>query len=233
VGAAQPSQAQEFRFSTVVLHTGDTLRGPCVMYLDRDLLLITMPDQTVRTVPAVAIRTFAVRGEVLRHGSGERPVRVQPTSDSPLWWYGTSRARQFLVYPWNRDKPNAEHMAPAFFERLNGGPYILLRRRNLISRVAQLREPVIPGGWPVATSIPRTLRHEYLEPRDQFYLATPEGTIVPLRRPRRDLLEYFSAEADQLEKLAKDQGMSFNDALHLAHMVDFVNELHRTQVSLR
>lgn len=229
--AAQPTLAQEFRYSTVVLHTGDTLRGPCVMMLDTDLLFISMPDQTVRSVPAVAVRTFAVRGEIMRPVNS--PQTFRPTQNrSQLWWYGTQRARQFLVYPWNRDKAYASSQAPAFFERLNGGPVIMLRRRVLLPRVVRWTEPMIPGAMP-AHYMRRTLSNEYVEPRDYFYLATPEGRIVPLRRPKRDLLAYFPVEAEQLEKLANDQNLSFNNAYHLARLVDFANELRRMQVSVR
>ncbi|OON67423.1 hypothetical protein B0919_18335 [Hymenobacter sp. CRA2] len=226
---------QTFMGSTVVLTNGDTLHGPLALRQDMDLLLITMPDRTVRTVPALAVRTFAVRGELIRHegllattrdplGPGISPVQVRRR------WHDVQRARPFLVYPWDHDRDNSAMTTPAFFERLNGGPFVLLRRQQLVQRSTAASDPYLPsalGNLPYRRS---SARYYYTDVRESFYLGTPQGTVVALRRPKRDLLAYFPAEADAIEQYARDNGLSFTDSFHLARLVDYANSLRTLAV---
>ncbi|KUG09460.1 hypothetical protein [Solirubrum puertoriconensis] len=217
------ARAQQFASSTVVLNSGDTLRGPLTMYLDRDLLLLTLPDGRVRTVPANEVRTFAVRGDgqpfdatanghmqPLRSGRGELP------------WFGYNRARQFHVYRWSRDMPNANFTCPAFFELMSGGPVTLYRRCNLVLRRVPWADPTF---WS-PTAIPtRRLSDMYYMPADKYFLGTPDGYIVRLRQPKRDLLAYFAREARDIEKFARQHNLRFTDPRQLARLVDYANKL--------
>lgn len=227
------SLPQQFMSSTVVLNDGDTLRGSVVLHNDLDLLLITMPDGTVRSVPALAVRTFAVRDE------------IRPFDRLPPMYRGTDmlmssrprrrqllvqRARPFLVYPWNHDRDYGSNLAPAFFERLNGGPVILLRRQQLVTRNVSLTDPGLMGSY-----MPRFSNsgYFYTDVREQLYLATPQGSIVPLRRPKRDLLAYFPAEAEQIEEYAHLNHLSYVDGAQLARLVDYANSLRELTASAR
>lgn len=224
---------QQFLSSTVVLTTGDTLRGSVVLHNELDLLLITMPDGTVRSVPALSVRTFAVRDEI-------RPVERLPpqyrSTDalmSPRMrrrQHLVQRARPFLVYPWNHDRDYGSALAPAFFERLNGGPVILLRRQHLVTRNVYMTEPGLMGSY-----MPRFSGsgYYYTEVRELLYLATPQGRIVPLRRPRRDVLAYFPAEAEQMEEYARQHRLDYEDGLQLARIVDYANSLRDLTASAR
>lgn len=231
-GQAQlKGMAQEFLSSTVVLTNGDTLRGSLVLHNDLDLLLITMPDGTVRTVPALSVRTFAVRGEIrpfdrlppqYRNSAAFSPPRIRRRLRE------VQRARPFLVYPWNHDRDYGSALAPAFFERLNGGPVILLRRQQLVTRAVPWSDPSLMSGYmprPMGTS------YYYTDVREQLYLATPQGGIVPLRRPKRDLLAYFPAEAEQIEAYARQNRLDFVDSAHLAQLVDYANSLRSLTAS--
>ncbi len=216
---------QEYRQGTVVLTSGDTLRGPLKLYLDRDVLLVTMPDSTVRTVAAVAVRTFAVRGAVLPYGTSLPSARTALPARVRRFRQGPLRARPFLVYHWNHDKAS-DYTSPAFFERLNGGPVVLLRRRFLVRRSVSQSDAY---GYPATYYRPRVPapRISYLDVSDWYYLGTPEGQVVALRRPRRDLLGYFQAEAAQLEAYAEEHKLSFDADHDLARLVDYANALRQ------
>ncbi|MCC3158146.1 hypothetical protein LJ737_12930 [Hymenobacter sp. 15J16-1T3B] len=224
---------QQFTSSTVVLTNGDTLRGSLVLHTELDLLLITMADHTVRTVPALAVRTFAVRGEIMhfdqlppqyRGSLAFTPVRKR------LRRYELQRARPFLVYPWNHDRDQAPATAPAFFERLNGGPVILLRRQQLVRRSLSWSDAALMGGGGYATQAAGPMYY-YTDVRELMYLGTPQGTIVALRRPKRDLLAYFPREAEQLEEYARLHNLDYGNSGHLARLVDYANSLQQATAS--
>ncbi|RTQ50733.1 hypothetical protein EJV47_08885 [Hymenobacter gummosus] len=214
-----------FTSSTVVLTNGDTLRGSLILHSELDVLLITMADNTVRTVPAMMVRTFAVRGEIMsfdrlpaqyRNSSAFVPARVRRRGQD------VQRSRPFLVYPWNRDRDQAPASAPAFFERLNGGPVILLRRQQLVQRAVPWSDAYFNTGY---AARPAGGPYYYTDVRENLYLGTPQGSIVALRKPRRDLLAYFPAEAAQIERYAEEYGLNFTDSAHLARLVDYANSL--------
>jgi hypothetical protein len=224
---------QEFLASTVVLTSGDTLRGSLLLRLDMDLLLVTMADNTVRTVHALAVRTFAVRGEVMRFDR----LPAQYGAGSPLTphrqrrgWYDVQRSRPFLVYPWNHDREYSPATAPAFFERLNGGPVILLRRQQLVQRAMPWSDPYFATGYSMR---PSGGAMYYTDVREMLYLGTPEGNVLALRKPKRDLLAYFPAEAAEIEQYARQNNLSFTDSYQLAKLVDYANSLRQTQASVQ
>ncbi|RAK65674.1 hypothetical protein DLM85_13170 [Hymenobacter edaphi] len=222
---------QEFSASTVVLTNGDTIRGSLMLHNELDLLLVTMADGTVRTVPALAVRTFAVSGEIMRfdrlppqylNSAAFTPARVRRR------WHQVQRARPFLVYAWNHDRDYATSSAPAFFERLNGGPVILLRRQQLVQRAVPWSDATMASGYMMR---PAGTPYFYTDVRELLYLGTPEGTIVALRRPKRDLLAYFPAEAAQLEQYAHAHGLDFANSAELARLVDYANSLRQLTAS--
>lgn len=221
---------QEFMSSTVVLTSGDTLRGSLVLHTELDLLLVTLPDKTVRTVPALAVRTFAVRDEIMRSDRLPMAYGGQPGFGAGRVlrrWYPVQRARPYLVYAWNHDREQAGSAAPAFFERLNGGPVILLRRQQLVRRTVAWSDPALGWGY----GMPSGYSYRYIDVRELLYLGTPQGGIVPLRKPKRDLLAYFPAEAEQLEQYARQHSLDYADSLHLARLVDYANSLRQATAS--
>lgn len=222
---------QEFTASTVILTSGDTIRGSLALLNELDVLLVTVADGTVRTIPALSVRTFAAQGEIMRfdrlpmhyrNSAAFAPARMRRR------WHQVQRARPFLVYPWNHDHDYATATAPAFFERLNGGPVILLRRQQLVRRSMPWADPGMSSGYMVQqVGTP----YYYTDVRELLYLATPQGSIVALRRPKRDLLAYFPAEAAQLEEYARRNNLSYNDSGHVARLVDYANSLQQVTAS--
>ena len=54
---------QQFNQGSVLLSSGDTLSGPLGLHRGEETLTMTFSDNTVRTLPAVNVQSFAVRGE--------------------------------------------------------------------------------------------------------------------------------------------------------------------------
>ncbi|UYZ60379.1 hypothetical protein [Hymenobacter latericus] len=239
----QRNLVQQFDAATVVLTSGDTLRGPAALHTDRDVLLMSMPDNSVRTVAALAVTSFATRGEQAQPANyfdqyydfydarrgyfygnpGWGPLPVQARHQRP----DTARVRVFRTFRWNRGNDYSDFRSPAFFEQLSRGPVLLLRRESLIERPVSAADPMFRPYYAYApiAALPRGTMGYYTTIRDQFFLGTPEGNVVMLRNPRRDLLAYFRPEADRIERYAKQHRLSFSEAHELAFIVNYANSL--------
>ncbi|UYZ64250.1 hypothetical protein [Hymenobacter weizhouensis] len=229
---------QEFTQATVLLSTGDTLTGPVALHRSEDMLTMTLPDNSVRTLPAVAVQSFAVQGE--RYD----PRRDQYYYDDFLdmrrgYYYGspvftalppprrrqrpdTALVRVFRTYRWNRNNDYSDFRSPAFFEQLSSGPTILLRREGLIERPVAYSGPYEAYSYGGA---PGRVAGFYTDVKDSFFLGLPNGTVLPLRNPRKDLLSYFGRHARQLEQYARQHSLSFTEPRDLAYIVNYANSL--------
>ena len=235
---------QQFNQGSVLLSSGDTLSGPLVLHRGEETLTMTFSDNTVRTLPAVSVQSFAVRGEQydrnrerfyyddfysMRQGyySGNPyfgatpPPRRRERADTNL-------TRVFRVYRWNRDNDYSDFRAPGFFEQLSGGPVILLRREGLVERPVMAGGPYGFGamGMP-GMGLPSRSMGTFTEVKDSFFLGLPDGTVLPLRTPKKDLPNYFRAHARQLTQYVKANNLSYTDARDLAYLVNYANSLDK------
>jgi hypothetical protein len=214
---AQRVLTQQFAASTVLLTSGDTLRGPLTLYADRDVLVVRQPDQSLRTVAAGAVAAFAVHDEQPVTGrflAAPDYVETQPDS---------ARPRVFHSLRWNHGYEYADYCAPAFFEQLSAGPVALLRRQLVLERPAAL-DPLDQAqytAWLPGAGGP------YVALRSQFFLRTPEGKVLALRCPRRHLLAYFRAEAAAIERYARANDLGFQTSQELAAIVGYANALRQ------
>ena len=233
-GQNQRPMVQEFAGSTSLLTNGDTLRGPVTLRRDQDVLLMAQPDGTITTLSAVSINSFAVKGEEVdsRRGSGYydnfydarngyfygNPMygvpRLRPETEN------LNRVRVFRTFRWNRGNDYSDFKSPAFFEQLSNGPRMLLRRESLVERTVSNGPYGYGGGYGGGRYL-----STYTQVKDDFYLATPAGAIIPLRNPKKDLLAVFQGQARQLEQYAKDNKLSFTVARELAFIVNYANSL--------
>ncbi|UOQ70700.1 hypothetical protein [Hymenobacter cellulosilyticus] len=132
----------------MLLTSGDTLRGPLVLHCNEDVIRLIMPDNTVNTLSAVAVQSFAVKGQ-----KDDRRDYYDDFFDTRMGYYSgspyynrtpfrprreradTSLVRVFRTYRWNHNNDYSDFKSPGFFEQLSSGPHILLRREMLIERV--------------------------------------------------------------------------------------------------
>ncbi|RSK24083.1 hypothetical protein [Hymenobacter metallilatus] len=231
---------QQFNRATVLLSTGDTLVGPVVLHRTEETLTMSLSDNTVRTLPAVSVQSFAVQGERYDQ-SRERfyyddfyAMRQGYYYGNPLYTMPVPRRRErpdtalvrvFRVYRWNRDNDYSDFRAPGFFEQLSGGPVILLRREGLVQRPVTAAGPYGYGyGYGPGGLAGRTMGY-YTDVKDSFFLGLPTGSVLSLRNPKKDLLAYFRTASRQIEQYAKDNKLSYTDARELAYLVNYANSL--------
>lgn len=246
LGGTPPAQAQrsdfvqQFAGATVLLANGDTLEGPLALHRNEDVVRIAMPDQTTSTLSAVAVQSFAVKGE--RYDRRRDAYYYDDFYDmrrgyyygSPMFYNvppprrrerpDTSLVRVFRTYRWNHDNDYSDFKSPAFFEQLSNGPHILLRREALVQRPVTYSGPYGYGGYGYPYGMPRTAGY-YTDVRDNFYLGTPSGNVIALRNPKKDLLNVFRRQARQIEQYVKENKLSYTDARELAFIVNYANSL--------
>lgn len=234
--AQQSPFVQQFAGSTILLTNGDTLRGPVTLRRDQDVVMMALPDGTVTTLSAVAINSFAVKGEQQdsRRGNGYYDNFYDARNG---YYYGNplyrtrrdqsdvNRVRVFRTYRWNRGNDYSDFKSPAFFEQLSNGPRVLLRRESLVQRSVPTAGPYGYGGYGGIPYGAGRYAGTYTDMKDDFFLATPTGDIIPLRNPKKDLLAVFRGQARQLEQYAKDNRLSFTVARELAFIVNYANSL--------
>ncbi|SNC63931.1 hypothetical protein SAMN06265337_0978 [Hymenobacter gelipurpurascens] len=232
---------QQFTQGTVLLATGDTIAGPLALHRSEDVLTMTMLDNTVRTLPAVNVQSFAVQGERYNR-QREQYYYDDFYAMRQGYYYGnpffnsmplprrrerpdTALVRVFRVYRWNRDNDYSDFRTPGFFEQLSSGPTILLRREGLVQRPVTYNSPYGYGyGYGAPYGMGRPVGY-YTEVKDSFYLGLPDGNVLPLRNPKKDLLSYFHTNSRQLEQYAKQNKLDFNDPRELAYIVNYANSL--------
>ena len=218
----------DFQFSRIVLSNGDTLAGPVAVHFGPDLLYLAQPDGSVRTFAPATVAAFAVQGETVVTGQGQtrRAANGDPTV-----------VRLFRTLLWPSEHPDAQRPEPAFFEQLSEGPVLLVRRQLLASRLTAMNAaaPSAPGGLSRggAASAGRSQQPGFAavryanitEVQDEFFLAWASGKVLPLHKPKKELLLAFPDQAQQLQAYAKAQGLSYTSARDLQALVSYANSL--------
>lgn len=238
--AQRSNFVQEFAGSTILLANGDTLEGPLVLHRNEDVVRMTMPDNTINTLSAVAVQSFAVKGEQVDRRRDAYyyddfyDARRGYYYGSPAFFNrplpkrrerpDTSLVRVFRTYRWNRDNDYSDYKSPAFFEQLSSGPTVLLRREALVERPVYAAGPYGYGGGYGGYG-PSRYAGSYSEIKDNFYLGTSTGNIIPLRNPKKDMLAAYPKLARQIEKYAKQNNLNFTIARELAFIVNYANSL--------
>ena len=231
---------QQFAQASVLLSSGDTVSGPLALHRGEDMLTMTLPDNTVRTLPAVNVQSFAVRGERYDRRREQYYYYDDFYSMRQGYYYGspfftpmptprrrerpdTTLTRVFRTYRWNRDNDYSDFRAPGFFEQLSSGPVILLRREGLVEQPITYSNPYGYGYG----GMPGRPMGYYTVIKDNFYLGLPNGNVVSLRNPKKDLLSYFRAHERQIEQYAKTNKLNYSDPRELAYIVNYANSLER------
>jgi hypothetical protein len=236
VQAQQTPLTQQFAGSTILLANGDTLRGPVTLRRDQDVLMMAQADGTVTTLSAVAINSFAVKGE---ERDSRRPVTYYDNFYDARngYYYGSprfgarraeesdlNRVRVFRTFRWNRGNDYSDFKSPAFFEQLSNGPRMLLRRESMMQRSVPTSGAY--GGYGYGNPYgPGRYMGTYNVMKDDFFLTTPTGDVIALRNPKKDLLNIFRAQSKQLEQYAKQNQLDFTVARELAFIVNYANSL--------
>jgi hypothetical protein len=193
-----------WRYGTLVLNSGDTLRGPLTLTLPNDIVRIAQPDGSVSTFTAVNVKDFFVEGEQ------ETGRFFHRRKSSPLDF-----KRQYRSLMWNHDKDYSNFKSPAFFVVLHAGPKTLLMRENLERRTDNFSPYAnYPGS------------RQTVETRvEKFYLLTADDRILPLRNPKKDLPAAYPKKEKQITAFAKSNKLEFTDPVELSRIVAYANSL--------
>ena len=194
---AQNYNAVEWPQATIVLAGGDTVAGPVVFYRAEEVLHLNTGNETATTLTPVLDSSFRVEEE--------------------------GRLRQFRTYLWNRGKDYSDYRSPAFFEQLNTGNYSLLKREILrqdIVRNDPFWNPYGNFGGPPYGS------HSFMTSvQELFYIHTPKGNIISLRKPKQDVLRIFASHQKQIRKYVDDNDLKYNRKNDLIRIVKYYNSL--------
>ncbi|OUJ74292.1 hypothetical protein [Hymenobacter crusticola] len=196
--------AGQFAEGAVMLTSGAVVKGEISLDWMSNKLDLRAND-TIYTLPAQAVRVFAIRGETA-------PQKKEQ-------YVALTRIFHSYSYPWST-KQAPELKMWAFFEQLSEGPVILLRRKQPISYTYVV----------ASNNNQRLRRYSNSEIQTTFYLTTDEGKLVTLRKTKRDLLAYFSKQAPEIKAYAKDNDLSFKNARELAFLVNYANSLQAPQL---
>ena len=201
----QRAYIRQFDKGAVLTTIGDTVRGRIEFHQHSDQLIVFGQNGTTRALSPAQIQLFAVQGErqyYLSRGQGfvygsflgKHPELKLPL---PSFLLDSTTVSIFRAYSW-RESGSSDRVGQStmFFEQLTNGPYMLLRRRQLFSRMV-----------------------------DAFYIRNPEGRINALRSPKNDVLTLFATQARQLESFAKQHQLLFTNAHQLALIVAHANGL--------
>lgn len=242
---AQGSYVQQFTAATVLLANGDTIRGPLILHHNDDNIRITMPNKAVRAFSPIAVKYFTVRGEINNNLTENQPNHEEkPHPDDlsmrqigysnssgysfnsrssykqalPLWLtrLDTLHLKVFRTYRWNRNPASSQFTVPVFFEQISDGPVYLLRRQELEKRVIRDYSN---------TSTYNQVTRFYRPVKDLLYLGTPQGKVVPLRKPKKDLLSFYQNNSRQIQQYARRNKLDFNYSRELALIVNYANSI--------
>ncbi|WP_165821989.1 hypothetical protein [Hymenobacter edaphi] len=227
---ARPATAQQlvrrFAGSTVLLTSGDTVRGPLTLYSQPELLVVRTAGG-VRTLAPPAVRAFAVKGELTNHGAGgarlPAPLGAVPQPASLIErtltaLVDTTQVRLFLSYR-VPPRPGADpDCAPGFYEVLCEGAISLLRRESAGTK--HVPRPTPPDR---ADSTRRAFRHEGLS--STYFIFTPWGQLRRLRYPRQELAQLLAARHGQLSQYIAAHRLDYRRPQDLTAIVGYANSL--------
>ncbi|TGD80513.1 hypothetical protein [Hymenobacter wooponensis] len=216
----------QFSYAAVTLNDGNRVYGPVVLHSSADVLILS---STNRTVPAVQVHSFEVRGQ-LDHVSGLRKcydftlMRQGYYPGNPSFSvtpehrrfdeFNGNLKRVYGTYYWNRGNEYDNYLVPGFFEVLSNGPVVLLYRTSL-GMVQNMSSSTWSG-----RATPNTMAES-----GAFYLGLADGRAVALRNPYSDILNMYQAQAAQLATFVKENRLSCYEGYELAYLINYANSL--------
>ncbi|UYZ60378.1 hypothetical protein [Hymenobacter latericus] len=226
---AQTQLIQHFAGSTVITTTGDTLRGPLVLHVDKNVLMVTMPDGAIKTFPASSIAVFAVKGSLSHYNADPQSKQLnrqmrggspwEMTADHPAFIpkhhigkFDTTEVRVYRTYLWQKKRAYTRP-TPVFFEELVTGPVSLLQREMLVLGNPNGLYSVARAKMPMAG-----------ETRPKLYLYTKDK-FVQLVHPKSQLKKHYGQQAKQLIQYARANNLTFVFPHHLAQIIAYSNSL--------
>lgn len=202
----------KWKYGTLVLNNGDTIRGEVSISLQHDLVVITQNGTPITSTLPVNIKSLEVNEELVK-------VAYRLTN-GPL-----QQRRLYQSFIWDHDNAYSNFRAPALFVVLVSGKNTLVMREeryekapgpnltpNLISAVA----------GPAAGGLTQMGMNQF-NLTEKFYLLAPGKNLKWLRIPKKDLAACFPEKKKEIMQFANQNNLSFSKPEHLARIVEFCN----------
>ncbi|MBX2917136.1 MAG: hypothetical protein KF856_17835 [Cyclobacteriaceae bacterium] len=119
------------------------------------------------------------------------------------------RYRNFYSLPYSH---TGQYKTPVFFELLQEGKLTVLTRENLEYRT---------------TSSPYYFYGSYtrLVLINKYYILQENGNIEEFKGKKNDWLEYMPGKAEEVQRFAKKNRLSFDDKYDLSRIIEYYNSL--------
>ena len=224
--AVAQEPAASFAQASVLLVSGDTVRGGLDYFPEKNLLVVRPAKGGLRALPAGQVQLAAAQEKVLQLSPWSENIqaatiqspepKVEPLRRSSLELYNArfyqkhfepvsskridttwvSTVRIFRSLLWQDSRSSGPRAVSTFFEQLTDGPLMLLQR------------PVGVVGTPL-----------------RFFLLRTDSRLEELTDAREQLLGHMGPQAARLQKAMQRQRLSFGQQADLPFIVGLANSL--------
>ena len=198
------AQAQEgfdnehWLYGKVVLSEGDSLEGAVIYHPAQDVVQIASEDGVIHSFSAVNVSHFMISGVY------------------------KGKPQVFRSLPWNMGSLESDFRVPVFFEQINQGKLVLMKR--YVGLAAS------NGDQQYATASLQTVYFPHFATEgDRFqevlYMLLPDGEIVQLRKNKKDLLKLCGVHTGKVKQYAKSNKLDYKSSQDLLSIVNYYNTL--------
>lgn len=200
-GWAQAQEAfdtERWLYGKVVMASGDSLEGAVIYHPAEDVVQIASEDGIVNSFSAVNVSHFMISGVY------------------------KGKPQIFRSLLWNRGSLESDFKVPVFFEQINEGELVLMKRYVGLSAASSDQKYATAS---LQTSYFPHFASEGTEFQEILYMLLPNGEIVQLRKNKKDLLRLCGAYTGKVKQYAKSNKLDFKRSQDLLSIVNYYNTL--------
>ncbi|WP_116542052.1 hypothetical protein [Pontibacter virosus] len=194
----QGFDTERWLYGKVVLVTGDSLQGAVVYHPAQDVVQIASEDGIINSFSAVSVSHFMISGVY------------------------NGKPQVFRSLPWNKGSIQSDFRVPVFFELINQGELVLMKRYIGVTAAKADQQYATAS---IQTSYFPHFATEGDELQEVLYMLLPNGEIVQLRKPKKDLLKLCGVHTGKVKQYAKSNKLDYNSSKDLRNIVDYYNTL--------
>ncbi|MDO6390256.1 hypothetical protein Q4E40_08975 [Pontibacter sp. BT731] len=189
---------EHWLYGKVVLVSGDSLQGAVIYHPAQDVVQIASEDGVINSFSAVNVSHFMISGVY------------------------NGKPQVFRSLPWNRGGLESDFRVPVFFEQINQGELVLMKRYVGVTATKADQKYATAS---LQTSYFPHFATEGDELQEILYMLLPDGEIVQLRKPKKDLLRLCGVHTGKVKQYAKSNKLDYNSSKDLHSIVDYYNTL--------
>lgn len=128
----------------------------------------------------------------------------------------SGRSHTFKTLHWDLGKPYSNFKKPTFFEILNQGALTLVKREAYSHNLGNMTPTFLE---------PNNKQWASEQIRDVYYILLPDGDIVGLKNPRKDLQALFGKKYKDVRSYIKLNRLDYEKPHELVAIVNYFNTL--------